>query len=375
MMPADRRAVWISSFVATLIQFGSAGAALSQENAESVDEYVRTQMAERRIPGMALAVIRKGRIEKIGVYGKASIEFDLPVTTSTSFAVASISKSVTAVAILTLVEAGKLRLDDRVSSHLRDLPQAWQSVTVRQLLNHTSGLPDVNVNDYTTATIANTPAEALRLLRDRPIDFVPGANYRYNQTNYMLLGMLIERLSGLPYSQFVTDRLFKRLNLQNAVFGDARAVVMRRATTYTQYRYDNARPEQTSGAEVLNAEMATMMYPAGGLNISIDDFARWLAALLNGAIVSKESLDTIWAPTKLNDGTIYQRPATPSLWRGYGLGWVSRLDGRHPFVGGTGGIRAAFFVYPNDDLAVIVLTNWQGAQPESLVDGIARKFL
>ena len=104
----------------------------------------------------------------------------------------------------------------------------------------------------------------------------------------MLLGMLIEKLSGLPYPQFVTDRLFKPLNLQNAVFGDARAVVMRRATTYTQYRYVGARPEQASGTEVLNAEMATMMYPAGGLNISIDDFARWLAALLNGAIISRE---------------------------------------------------------------------------------------
>jgi CubicO group peptidase (beta-lactamase class C family) len=375
MMPANRRAVWVSSFVMALALFGSAGASLSHANAESIDEYVRAQMSERRIPGMALAVIRQGRIEKIGAYGKASIEFDVPVATSTPFAVASISKSVTAVAILTLVEAGRLRLDDAVSSHLPDLPQAWQSVTVRQLLTHISGLPDVSVNDYTTATIANTPAEALRLLRDRPVDFVPGANYRYNQTNYMLLGMLIEKLTGLPYSQFVTNRLFKPLNLQNAVFGDARAVVMRRATTYTPYRYDGARPEQASGTEALNAEMATMMYPAGGLNISIDDFARWLAALLDGAIISKQSLDTIWAPTKLNDGTIYQRPANPSLWRSYGLGWVSRLDGPHPFVGGTGGIRAAFFVYPNDDLAVIVLTNWQGAQPESLVDGIARKFL
>jgi CubicO group peptidase (beta-lactamase class C family) len=150
---------------------------------------------------------------------------------------------------------------------------------------------------------------------------------------------------------------------------------MRRATTYTPHRYDGARPAPASGTEVLNAEMATMMYPTGGLNISIDDFARWLAALLNGTIISKESLDAIWAPTKLNDGTIYLRPAAPSLWRSYGLGWVSRLDGSHPFVGGTGGIRCAFFVYPNDDLAVIVLTNWQGAQPESLVDGIARKFL
>jgi CubicO group peptidase (beta-lactamase class C family) len=98
MMTANRRAVWISAFVTALALFGSAGASLSQANAESIDEYVRTQMAERRIPGMAVAVIRKGGIEKIGAYGKASIEFDVPVATSTPFAVASISKSVAAVA-------------------------------------------------------------------------------------------------------------------------------------------------------------------------------------------------------------------------------------------------------------------------------------
>ena len=371
----DRRLIWVFPLVSILALLGHASVALSKSNVKSIDEYVQAQMVERRIPGMAVAVIQRGEIEKIGTYGKASVEFDLPVKPSTLFSVASISKSFTSVAIMTLVEAGKLRLDDPIGSHLRDLPSAWHAVTVRQLLSHTSGLPDISVDDYTTTTIAANPDEAMRLLRDRPMGFAPGTNWRYNQTNFMLLGMLIEALSAQSYTQFCEDRLFKPFKLQDSAFGDARTIVKRRATAYTTFRYGSGRPVAMDHAEVLNAEMPPMVYPAGGLNISIADFAQWLTALLNGKIISKNSLDTIWTPVKLNDGSIFQRPSSPTLWRGYGLGWVLGLEEPHPFVGGTGGIRAAFFVYPKNDLAVIVLTNWQGSRPESLVNGIARHYL
>lgn len=370
----DHRAMRIFPLISILALLMQARVALPQSKVESIDEYVQAQMVERRIPGMAVAVIRHNKIEKIGTYGKASVEFDLPVKPATSFSVASISKNFTAVAIMTLVEAGKLRLDDPIGSHLRDLPSAWRAVTVRQLLGHTSGLPDVNVDSYTTNTIAANPDEALRLLRDRPMEFAPGANWRYNQTNFMLLGMLIETLSGQSYTQFCEDRLFKPFKLRDAAFGDARTIVKGRATVYTTFRYGTGQPVAMDHAEVLNAEMPSMIYPAGGLNISIADFARWLTALLNGEIIGKDSLDTLWTPVKLNDGSIFQSPASSTLWS-YGLGWVLGLQEPHPFVGGAGGIRTAFFIYPKDDLAVIVLTNSQGSRPESLVEGIAQQYL
>lgn len=342
---------------------------------ESLDRVVQAQMAERRIPGMAIAVIKGGKVDLVRVYGKASVEFDLPVQRSTRFSIASISKSFTSVAVMKLVESRQVTLDDPIGRHLQNLPASWREVTVRQLLNHTSGLPDLSVDNYTTATIAQTREEAFEVLSKRPMDFSPGSDFRYNQTNYMLLGMLIESKWGKPFEQAVFEQLFAPLDIEEPVFGDARAIVKGRATTYTPYRYGTGSPVQLKDLEVLNAEMAAIIYPAGGLNISIADFAEWLAALLNGKLISRESMETLWTPGKLSDGSSFQRPASPSLWQRYGLGWVLGAHDGHEFAGGTGGIRSAFFVYPKDDLAIVVLTNSQSARPESLVQMIAMRYL
>lgn len=364
---------WLPTLIASISLFSPQADATPL--ADAVDKYARAQLVERRIPGMAIAVIQHGAIQKIGSYGQASVEFDAPVRSSTRFSVASISKCFTAVAIMTLVEAGKLRLDDAIASHLRGLPSSWRPVTVRQLLNHTSGLPDIQRDEFTTNTIAASAVEAIQLLEHRPLLFPPGSAWRYNQTNYMLLGMLIETLSGQPYEQYLAEHLFKPLKLSDVTFGDARSIVPGRATTYTKFRFGAGAPLVLNHAEVLNVEMPTMSYPAGGLTISIADFAQWLSALLSGQIIDDDSLDVLWKPTRIGDGAVFQRAPSPTLWRSYGLGWVLGTEGNHPFVGGTGGLRAAFFVYPKDDLAVIVLTNWQGSNPESIVAGIAQLYL
>lgn len=341
---------------------------------KSLDRYVATQMAERRIPGMAIAVLKDGKVELVRTYGKASLEFDAPVRRTTLFSIASISKSLTAVAVMKLVEASRLGLDDPIGRHLQELPAAWRDVTVRQLLSHTSGLPDINVDDYTTATLAQTREEAFELLSQRPMDFTPGSAYRYNQTNYMLLGMLIAAKSGKPFDPAARELLFAPLRIDGPAFGDARAAIQGRATTYTPYRYGRGRPQTLDRLDILNAEMPDIVHPGGGLNISIDDFADWLLALLRGQLISRENLQVLWTPTKLADGSIFQRPPSASLWQRYGLGWVlGEHDGR-AFAGGTGGIRSAFFVYPQEDLAVIVLTNSQSARPETLVQGIAQRY-
>jgi CubicO group peptidase (beta-lactamase class C family) len=370
--PTRRLVIMLMSTMALTLYVS--GSAARSDAIQHLDDYVRAQMVERHIPGMGLAVIRNGRIDKIGAYGHADLSFNVKVLPTTLFSVASTTKTFTAVAIMMLVEAGKLRLDDGIGQYLEGLPPLWRDVPIRRLLNHTSGLPDDAVDQYTTNTIADTPDGVLQLLRDRPMDFVPGTASRYNQTNFLLLGRLIEKLSGQSFTQFCAERMFKPLNLQGPAFGDSRMVIRNRATVYTPYRFGTGTPVLLDHAEVLHYEFAPFTYPHDGLNISILDFATWLNALLNGKVISRSSLEEIWTPAKLNDGSIPQRPPSPTLWRSYGLGWVVAPDNSHPLAGGTGGLRAAFFAYPNDNIAVIVLTNAQGSGPEQLADSIARRY-
>ena len=370
-LSAYRRFAFSLAFAVLLAgQNAVAGQALDR----SVDAYVRSEMGKRRIPGLALAVIQHGRVEKTSSYGLADLAFDIPVTPTTLFNVKSETKAFTAVAVMTLVEAGKLKLDDHIGTYLNELPASWREITIRQLLDHTSGVPDVARNSYSTETVADTPEEALRVLSDRPMDFAPGSQWRYNQTNYLLLGLLIEKLSGESYSRFCEDRLFAPLKLNNPTFGDERTVIRHRATDYTIYRFAGDAPTVLDHFEVLDYRMPPMLYPAGGLNISAVDLAHWLIAIMSEKLISRASLQELWTPTRLNDGSTFEEPPS-SPWRNYGLGWLLVPQAEHPAVGGTGGVQAAFIIYPKDDFAVAVLTNLQGSQPDSLVVGIASQYL
>jgi CubicO group peptidase (beta-lactamase class C family) len=328
-----------------------------------VDRYVRNEMAKRHIPGVALAVISHGRVEKTATYGFANAEFSVPVRLDTRFPIASITKEFTSVGLMMLVESGQVKLDDQIGSYLDNLPPSWREVSIRRLLNHTSGLPDVI--DAASEALADIAGDAINLLRDKPLAFAPGSRWSYNQTNYMLLQMLIEKVSGRHFGQFCEERLFAPLKLGSPQFGFQ--VIRNRASLYTSVVVGSDPPIVLEHIEPYSpSKPAAMLDSAGGLNISIEDFSRWLIAVLDGKLISKDSLDELWTPAKLNDGTSVNM---------YGLGWWLALQSPHPAVGGNGGGRAAFFVYRKDELAVIVLTNLIGSDPPSMVAGIAEKYL
>ncbi|HEY4212765.1 MAG TPA: serine hydrolase domain-containing protein [Steroidobacteraceae bacterium] len=341
-----------------------------------VDSYVRDVMAKRHIPGLALAVIRQGRLERVTAFGEASLEFHVPVAPTTLFHVASVTKSFAAVGVMKLIEGGRVKLDDGIGMYVEGLPESWRSVKVRELLSHTSGLPDI-VKPGSADPIAATAQEAIALLRDRPLDFEPGTHYRYCQTDYMLLGLLIEKLSGQSFVEFCRTQLFAPAGLKDPQFGDSHTLIRNRGPIYTPFDFDAKGAPIAGELKVQNWKSPPMVYPNNGLNISAQDLARFVVALMNGKLISRASLDTLLTPVRFKDGTLSQIPPSPEYpWRGEALGGLLLVpDAQHPAAGGTGGPYAAYLFYPKDGLGVVVLTNTQESNPDGIVGDIGRKYL
>lgn len=343
----------------------------------SVDGYIRDVMVKRHIPGLALAVIRDGRLARVASFGQASVEFSVAVTPTTLFNIASVTKSFSAVGVMQLAEAGKLRLEDPIGKYLNGLPESWREVQIGQLLGHTSGLPDI-VRSGNPDPIADTPTEVMALLRNEPMQFAPGTQYRYDQTDYLLLGLLIEKLSGQTFAQFCKTHLFAPAALVNPQFGDSQALIKDRGPVYTPYSFDAPGPPVlTADLKVLNFRSPPMTYPNNGLNISVTDLAHWVIALMDGRLINRMSLDTLLSPLRLKDGSPAQIPPSPYYpWRSQAAGGMLLVpDAQHPAAGGTGGPYAAYLFYPRDRLAVVVLTNTQESNPDGIVGDVAHKYL
>jgi len=212
-----------------------------QMQPDTVQGFLRNKMRENRIPGLQIAVVKHGKIVLLRAYGVANIENSVPVTNRTVFPVHSMTKAFTGVAVMQLVEAGKLDLTAPVSRYLKGLPSAWQAVAIRQLLTHTSGLPDIW--DSHAKMIADTPDAAWAKVQATPVEFAPGERFKYNQTNYILLGKVIDKLSGQPFARFIERRQFRVVGMPGSSFGDSHKVVPHCAGTYQYFQSQGGHEE------------------------------------------------------------------------------------------------------------------------------------
>ncbi len=329
---------------------------------ERVHALLADEMARRRIPGMQVAVVQGGRIVFQGAWGVADLESRAAVTEQTVFPFNSMTKVFTGVAALQLVEAGKLDLEAPISTYLDDLPEAWRGITVRQLLTHTSGLPDI-IDPDTGALIGDgSEADAWARARALPMEARPGERSSYNQTNYALLGRIIDRLEGRPFAEVFQERQFGPAGMTGAGFGDIRDWRPGKARSY---RY--ARPTLTSPGDLISAdgEFAPFMRTAAGAEGTAIDLARWIIALQAGRLIDRAALPTLWTPATLASGERTRRA----------LGWEAGERAAHRWAGQSGGNRGAFAIYPDDDVAVVILTNLSGASPEQLLDQVAAEFV
>jgi CubicO group peptidase (beta-lactamase class C family) len=320
---------------------------------------------------MAVAVVRDGQVVFQGAYGVASVEHDVPVTPSTRFIIASTTKAWAGTAVLMLVEEGRLRLDQSIGELLPGLPMAWRPVAVRRLLSHTSGLPDVVASVNTGELLSHERDSALALAGSKALQFPAGERWSYNQTNYVLLGMLVERITGTPFMSWILERIATPLGLASPVFGDSRAVVSGRATHYTKWALSAEGPTRTlDSLRLASYVYEPWLHMAAGLNASALDLARFGDAVRAGRLVGPALRDTMWMPVRLADGTVFRFGGTS----GMGLGWMVDDNPAEPAVWMDGGATASLRVYPTRRLTVAVLTNLQGSGPAELVRGLAGYF-
>lgn len=322
------------------------------------DAYIRAEVASHFFRGAVLVGI-DGKIAFEKAYGSGDEEWGTNNTVHTKFRIASLGKQFTGACILLLQERGLLNVHDPISRYLSGLPQAWQAITIHHLLTHTSGIPN-----YTSSPeIARinrtgaTPQQMIELVADKPLDFTPGTKWNYSNTGYILLGMIIEKISGLSYNEFVKKNILDPLGMMNSGYDRATDIIKERASGY-----------QIIDGHVANADFIDMSVPfaAGDIYSTVEDMYRWNEALAeDGRLLSAESRKQMFTeyPEATHEGQHY----------GYGV-VISRLKfGRLLYYhgGGISGFASSLQRYPNDRVSIVILSNLETYQPWELGDRIA----
>ncbi|MFL5631939.1 MAG: serine hydrolase domain-containing protein [Gemmatimonadaceae bacterium] len=366
--PGHRTRRFSAAFCLLLLAtFASAECAFAQ--ADKLDAYIEGEMSKQHIPGLSLAVVQDGKVVKSKAYGLANMELNVRATPGTVYQIQSITKSFVACGIMLLVEDGKIGLDDKITKYLNGLPQAWSDVTVRQMLTHTSGIPSFVQDQGGGAAIVafaqktDSSEQIIRWAAARPLKFAPGEGRKYSSTGYHLLGMIIEKVSGKPWGQFLRDRIFTPLGMTSTRVYSQFDIIPNRAAGYNHF-----------GDVPVNGLIFTpaiMESAAGGLVSTVEDMAKWEIALEQGKILKASTLAQMAMPIKLkNDSIVQESDGTR-----YGLGWDLPTWQGHRVMAHGGdhvtGFTAIFARFIDDKVAVIVLTNLMPFDIRAVTIGVA----
>lgn len=311
------------------------------------DHLLTQKLSSKWIPGMSVCIVRHGNVLLAKGYGSANHELSVPATDHTVYELASLTKPFTATAVMMLVEEDKLSLQDALTKYFPTAPSTWEYITVGQLLSHTSGfgdffsMADFRSNAGFAWSRGYSPAEILPLVFKVPILFAPGAKWSYSNIGYYILGFIIEKVSGQSYEEFLQQRIFKPLRMTETRRMSRSDIIPGRASGYT---WENGILKNATYTSV------TWAFSEGGIVSSVSDLAKATAGLFGDKLLKKTTLDSMWQPHRLNDGTS----------AGYGMGWNIGSDPkRHQIYhsGNKPGFASIVRHYPDEALTVVVLLN------------------
>ena len=318
-----------------------------------LDSYVNAFVEQDKFSG-SVFVAQNGKTLLSKGYGMANYEHDIPNTPDTKFRLASITKQFTALAIMQLQEMGLLSLDDTVSKYIHKYPKG-DKITIHNLLTHTSGIPNVqSLEDYKRKKIKpHTLEQLIDRFKDKPLDFHPGDRYQYSNSGYMLLGYIIEKISGKNYETFLKENIFAPLSMKDSGYDKAGTVLKNRASGYRLVEN-----------KLINSDYIDMSFPAasGALYSTANDLHKWDQALYSEKLISKESLAKMF------------NSHMSSSFPGYGYGWIIRRSKERYIVehaGGIDGFSTDILRYPEEKLCVIVLSNFAFGQAWKISNGLA----
>ncbi len=334
---------------------------------DAIDKYIAHEMARQHIPGLALGIYVNGRIVRAQGYGLSNVELDVPVKSATIFQSGSVGKQFTSAAIMMLVEEGKIGLDDSLPKYLPDAPPTWRGITIRELLSHTSGLSEYASDSLTgpggllSYRADYTEEQFVKVIETLPIEFAPGEGWEYRNTNYLLLGAVIRKVTGKFYGDFLQERIFRPLGMTSTRIISEADIVPNRAAGY-----------QLVDGKLKNQDWVAPLWNTtadGALYFNVLDLAKWDAALYGEKLLHKSSVDQLWTVVKLKDGTPNKHH--------YGFGWgIDSVNG-HRVIEHSGswqGFETHIARYVDDRVTVVVLMNLGGANPTRIAHGVAGLF-
>lgn len=337
------RVVIIAVLLLSSISLASAQSDLSPEVRDKIDKLATDALARSGVPSASIAVVREGKIVYLNAYGSARLEPKTPATTAMRYSIGSISKQFTAVAMLLLQEQGKLSLDDKVGKFIPDLTRA-NDVTIRQLLSHTSGYQDYWPQDYVMPMMLQpvTATKILDMWARKPLDFEPGSKWQYSNTNYVIAGVIIEKVSGKPLLQFLKEKVFAPLGMTSVANIDEKRLGDTDPTGYMRYALGPLR--------VAPKEGAGWLFAAGELAMTAEDLAKWNISIIDRKLLRPASYRELEREAQLNNG----------LGTRYGLGVSLATESGHRAVshgGEVSGFVSESVVFPDDRVSVVALTN------------------